>query len=400
MAILFGVSACSDSNKDSQLPNEGKGNVTIKLELPEEYKTLVLNTANLNGEEKNSNKKVEKTIDKLEHNTIITDLKPGLYNLDVVAKGEQAGKTIELKGYIKDLTVNGLTATSVKLNTITVDANFVIEEIYYTGTRYPNSKKVFIGNQYFKITNNSDEVLYADGLTIAESTFSTTQKFEYTPNRMPTDVAVQALYQVPGEGKTYPVEPGKSIIICDKANDHITEAGIPESFDLSKADFEWFDESQVPNFQDSDNPDVPNLNKIYSYTRSVWILNQQGNKAYLLLRMGKETDKFLVENELNYSYYQPAADKTINSKSYFVPNSWVIDAVNISSTDKYQWNVTDLTLDAGYTYCGENSKDPERNGKSVRRKVAYTNDQGRAVLQKTNNSSDDFIPNSIPSLKK
>ena len=65
------------------------------------------------------------------------------------------------------------------------------------------------------------------------------------------------MYAIPGNGKDYPVQPGKSLLICDKAIDH-REAN-SNSFDLSNADFEWYDDSDKN--PDIDNPQVTNLDK-------------------------------------------------------------------------------------------------------------------------------------------
>ena len=46
----------------------------------------------------------------------------------------------------------------------------------------------------------------------------------------------------------------------------------------------------------------------------------------------------------------------------------------------------------GYTYIGVNSTIAENYGKAVVRRTAYTTEDGRKVLQDTNNSSVDFEP--------
>ena len=62
--------------------------------------------------------------------------------------------------------------------------NFVIAEIFSGGSLYPETNRQYNGDQYIRIYNNSSETLYADGLVLLESKFSTTQKFEYTPDIM------------------------------------------------------------------------------------------------------------------------------------------------------------------------------------------------------------------------
>lgn len=399
LVALLSLTGCSDSDKTTNLPDDS--HTTFNLKLEDKYASMELQSVLLYGLEDNSQSKIQREITTIENYSFKTDLKPGVYNINITAKGKLDGKEVELVGYVESLEIVKGAELEVTLKQLNISPNFVIEEIFFAGNKYPDSKKgVYIGDQYFRITNNSDEVLYADGLTIAEGGFSTYNKQDYTPDRKNTEVAVQALYQVPGNGTEYPVKPGESIIICDKAINHSEETNIPTTFDLSKADFEWYDDSPIANIKDTDNPDVPNLNKIYSYSFSVWIINQQGNRSYLLLRMGKETEAFLAENEKEYSFYHPGAERTIKREAYFVPNEWIIDAVNLSNRDKHQWNPIDSYLDAGYTYCGENSEDPNRFGTSVKRKIAYINNLGRSVLQDTNNSTEDFISSAKPSLAK
>lgn len=63
-------------------------------------------------------------------------------------------------------------------------------------------------------------MLYADSLVIAESDFLTTMKQEYKPNIMDTDMAVAAMYMIPGTGRDVPVQPGGKLLIVDNAVDH------------------------------------------------------------------------------------------------------------------------------------------------------------------------------------
>ena len=249
--------------------------------------------------------------------------------------------------------------------------------------------------QYIKIYNNSDSVLYADGLVILESAFKTSQKYDYTPDIMSRAMAVQCVYAIPGNGKDYPVQPGKSLLICDKAIDH-REAN-SNSFDLSNADFEWFDDSDKN--PDIDNPQVTNLDKIYSYTKTTWSLHNQGLCAYAIARLQVDKNTFLTDYTYKATYINVIGESQ-DKNAYQVPNAWIIDAVNISNKAQYAWNVVDASLDMGFTYCGEVALDKNRYNKSVRRKVLSTTPDGRKILKDTNNSTEDFEAKATPSLKQ
>lgn len=275
--------------------------------------------------------------------------------------------------------------------------DFIIQEVFFTGTLYPTGKQ-YNGTGYVRIYNNTDHVLYADGLAFMESKFSTTQKYDYTPDLLSSHMTVHAIYVIPGSGQEHPVAPGESLILCDTGIDH--RLVNPNAFDLSHADFEWYDVSSSPSNLDIDSPTVPNLNKWYCYTNSFFILHNRGFKAWALARIPLDKETFLIENLYEYKYTMvlPAGTFPMSQTAYKVPNEWIVDAVNASVASEYVWNVTDASLDRGYTYCGEIDHDKTRYFKSVRRKLLYKTSDGRCVLKDTNNSTVDFNAGCVPSL--
>lgn len=268
---------------------------------------------------------------------------------------------------------------------------FVIAEIFFTGSQTPEGKQ-YNGDSYFRIYNNSADTLYADGLIIAESKFNTVKKYDYRPDLMSTDFAVNAMYKIPGNGKDHPVLPGESVLICDNAIDH-TQAN-SNSFDLTKADYEWYDVSTNPNITDVNNPNVPDMEKIYASTLTIWSPHNRGFCSYVLARMedGVDKDTYLSEYTYHYEYDMvlPSGTYTMDGDCYRIPNKWVLDAVNCSIESNFLWLVTAPSLDLGWTHCGTVDMDKTRYGKSVRRKVASTAADGRKILKDTNNSTVDF----------
>lgn len=267
---------------------------------------------------------------------------------------------------------------------------FVLGEIFCAGTANRQGN-YYYADKYFVIYNNTDHVLYADSLVIAESDFLTTMKQEYTPDIMPTDMAVSAMYMIPGSGHDVPVQPGGKLLVVDNAVNH-TVAN-PNSWDMTKADYEWYDESTNPQFTDIDNPNVPNLERIYSSTLTLWSPHSQGFKSYALARMHADRKTFLTDYMYDYTYHLvgQTGEADMTGSAYRLSNSWILDAVNMSVPALFQWIVTSPTLDKGYTYCADFGWDDSRYGKSVRRKVKAM-DGTRAILQDTNNSTDDFEP--------
>ena len=278
----------------------------------------------------------------------------------------------------------------------------LIEEVFFTSNALPTTGQPdkFHGDQYFKITNNSDELLYLDGLMISEAKYASSTKtpYEFKDPIKKEACGVGTVYVIPGGGHDVPVEPGKSLIIANNAQNHL--ATNPNSFDLSGADFEWYDKSTSSSNQDVDNPDVPNLDIWFTYSLSIWVLHDRGFKGYIISMppYGVTKESYLAgyKWEGEYINHSLAGDFEMNIKdAYRIPNTWVLDGVNTAIEENFQYTSWDESIDAGWTHCGKIDKDPERYGKSVLRKRG---NDGKLI--DTNNSTNDFTPDSTPSLKK
>ena len=327
-------------------------------------------------------------------------LKAGLYDLLLDATITVPGDSVDsrhITGYTQSVAVgtNGAGPVNITAFENRVADDFVIEEVFFAGTLQPSGNQYY-GDDYVKIYNNTDHVLYADGLTLLESKFVTTEKFDYYPDIMNEYMTVQALYTIPGSGTDHPVQPGQSLLIADTGIDH--RVANPNSFDLSGADFEWYDLSTKPAHMDIDSPTVPNLDRWYCYTLSFFVLHNRGFRAWALARIPMPKEQFLQQNLYRYNYVivVPAGTYPISQSAYKVRNEWIVDAVNCSVEAARAWNVTAPSLDRGWTHCGTMDHDKTRYFHSVRRKMLYVRD-GRAVLQDTNNSSDDFNAQCTPS---
>lgn len=326
-------------------------------------------------------------------------LTPGLYDVEgtaVLAYVDDDGNKV-----VKDARA---TASSVVINSeVTVPLNWfffnsdntlLFGEIFFTGSMNATSTGG-IRDTYFTIFNNTDEVIYADGIGIAESALvnSKTSAFEIlTPaNDRNRNFTAGTILVIPGSGKDVPVYPGESIKIVDQAirwSDDISWA-----LDHSDADFEWYDD----NYQDVDNPSVPNLSKWYCYSLSIWIPSNQCNRSYALVRFpeGMTAERYLAEYHGAYEYISVIGTQMTNEKAYLIPNEWIIDGVNLSNKEMWVYGALANAIDNGFASISDINKDPERFGrKFVRRTAAVTGD-GRLILQDTNDSSVDFTLESV-----
>lgn len=327
-----------------------------------------------------------------------TSLTKGLYDITYEATATlTSGITgnLRAKKTSVELTSQNTVVAMNAFFTVATD-DLIISEVFFAGT-LQSSGNQYNGDDYVKLYNNTDHIIYADGLTLFESKFTTTQKYNYTPDIMDSAVTVQALYTIPGNGTERPVKPGEYLLLADTGIDH--RVANPNSFDLSHADFEWFDVSTKPSNLDIDSPYVPNLDKWYCYTQSFWVLHNRGFKAYGIARIPIDKETYLKDYLYSYDYEIISAAGTfpMSQSAYRLPNEWIVDVVNCSVQAEFQWTVTSPLLDMGWTSCGTIDKDKTRYFRSVRRKMLYVNEDGNPMLKDTNNSAADFNTMCIPS---
>lgn len=324
-------------------------------------------------------------------------LLPGIYDVAYTADAVlKSGAKAKLRALKQSVYITSSSQISLQDYCIVDTDDLILSEIFYTGTLQPSGVQ-YNGDSYFKLYNNTDHVVYADGLTLFETKFLTTEKRNYTPDVMDEAVTVQALYTIPGSGNEHPVMPGEELLICDVGIDHRTIN--PNSFSLEHADFEWYDKSTKPSTTDIDSPLVPNLDKWYCYTLSIWVPHNRGFKAFGLARIPVSRDEYLLDYRYAFDYDLVTAAGTfpMSDESYKLPNEWVVDIVNCSIESDYSWQLCIPALDSGWTYCGTVNNDKTRYFHSVRRKVLRIEDDGRIILKDTNNSSEDFNPYVVPS---
>ena len=395
LAICFSFVSCSDDKNDATTTSSA----VINLEMPMTIQDGTLHNVKIIFTNKSTAQtytieKVEKTANG--YTATIENLPIGSYSVVAVGTanfsvdGQQT--TTEVKATNENVNiVENQSGNTIKLlfNVFTGKEGFVISEIFFRGTSRDGSI-VYNRDQYFKITNNSDQTLYADSIIIMESAFRNDNPQTYLKDLRNDGFAANAIYMIPGNGNDVPVKPGESLLIALNAKDH--KAVSSTSFDLSKADFEFYDESKV-SIKDEDNPSVKNLDKWYCYTQSFFILNMHGNNAYAIAKIRGTKENFLKNNTYDAQYYA-VNGKLMTTNAYFIPNAWIIDAVNLSYKDNdHQWRVMSILLDKGYTYCSDNKNDKSGIGTAVVRKMA------NGKYADTNNSTEDFTPKATPTVK-
>lgn len=389
LSLTITTTSCSsDDNTTEIVQRESKLTVNLKSDKIKEFLKVDLTIT-----ETNTGKVTQ---EKLEGGQSSISLLTGSYKIVL------DGRAISTDG--EEIGVGGTTVVDLVKETQSVEIqvvakafndDFIIEEIFFVGVRTLEDKS-FNNSKYFKIVNNTDKVLNTGGLLILQSEFLSNVNNNVTPDKRSSAMAVKGVIMIPNElGKD--VAPGDFIIVADNAVDHRTP-NVP-AFDLSKADYEY-PNLENPKLGQVDNPLIPNVPVIYSTMNfNMFFMNNRGTESFALARFPKGEDPETWMTKYKYDYEYPNKAGKITKKSvYEVPNSWIIDGVNLAIKEEINLVILDPSIDNGWTGIGDVNHDKTRFGKTVRRKVIGTNSEGRNIYKDTNNSVEDFVQASEPSV--
>ncbi|MDE6307156.1 MAG: hypothetical protein K2L90_11290, partial [Muribaculaceae bacterium] len=181
-------------------------------------------------------------------------LPAGLYDAEAtlnISYINAEGATVDksLRALASSVTVTSDTDMELKWFFYNPSNSLVFSEIYVTGS--PNAKGTGgIRDSYFRIYNNTDQTIYADGIAIVESVLINAKSSAYEvlteANNRQVNFTVGAVWTIPGNGTDCPIGPGQSIKIVDQAVDWSDQ--VAGALDHTDADFEWWDD----NAQDTD----------------------------------------------------------------------------------------------------------------------------------------------------
>lgn len=396
LTVCFSFVSCSDDKDDPQtLETSAKINIEMPMNIQvKDFKNALVLLTNKTTKTVYSVKEFSKT--EKGYTAEIKNIPVGTYS--VLAQGiltyEAGGKEVSIEVNTTNenvqLVENNSNQINLLLNVTTGKEGFVISEIFFRGTQTPKGKPYF-ADQYIKITNNTSKLMYADSLVIMESAFTNGVKRKYIKDYRNEGFAAGAIYMIPGRGKDVPVKPGETLLLALNGKNH--KSVNANSFDLSKADFEFYDIS-TNNYKDEQNANVKDLDRIFTTSASILVLNMKGNKAYAIGKIQGTIQDFLKNNNYDAQYNNNVNGKLMTQKAYFLPSAWIIDAVNVDIKDNpHDWNIIPVSMDKGFTYCNDNAKDKSGIGTAVVRKMK----NGKYV--DTNNSTEDFIPKAAPTMK-
>lgn len=319
---------------------------------------------------------------------------PDIYNASTswkVSAEEYAhttGKTVENKDYTVSgsLTAQTFSATSTApvalTTTISQDQSILIGKVYYQGNKDDNNKN-YTYAKYLELYNNSDEEYDVSGLYIAllESGSNSAYPLQYLTD----SVVAKQVFRIPTD-KPFKVAPGGTLLIVNSAVDHTTK-GSSKDPNLLDADFEAKDKNSARPHEN--NPDVPELEQYFTSYSTITYMNmvQGGPCGIAIFETSESVGGDWVQNNLTFAYGTQKGTQYMK-----IPTRFIIDAVDIlkyngeTGIDANAKRLFDY-LDAGYAFTEARSG---YDGRLVRRKVASVTNDGRLILQDTNNSTNDF----------
>ena len=318
-----------------------------------------------------------------------TGIVPGVYTVTVSGSQNQGGFIYTIAGSESNVSLIADGAEVVVKVDAVKEAALVFKEIYYTGV-----KDFYFRDQFYEIYNNSTEVVYADSLCIAETIFASYDKsiiYEWPIENADQYVFVKVVWQIQGDGHSYPIKPGESFVISQWATNHKAESlskGV-SPVDLTGAEFEAIEkESTAPSgLVLTDNPAI-NMKKVIQagYAMPQWLTSVSGSQ-YIIFKPSKplKNEDFITATNADY-----------NGVGREVLISDVIDAVQTVS-DETGMNGLGLpkVLDAGAIWCSG-----QYVGESIARKIKETRPDGTKVYQDSNNTTNDFEVKKDPQVRR
>lgn len=367
----------------------------------------------------------------------VSNILPGTYNIKAVKTftNQEFENQFGYQENDDEIVFNGAlnnTIINVSLNANVIEikqaktGDLLIKQVYYAGSNA--SQGAAMRDQFIEIYNNSNEVIYADGLYIAQLFGSTTinpssanapyslstgqwdwaqsLNMSLISGNANTDyVYADYVVQIPGNGTQYPIQPGQSIVIAQTAINHkapiLNNSGTPITInnpdltiDLSDANFEAYlgdfriSIGEQPFATDIENPAVPNVLVSYWGVPGAY----SGNKDMIFDTQGRDSFAiFKDEDFVNYKkFVLPNIVSPVSNTPYYIqiPANKIIDGVETQhynpSTPRPKMLPSDIDASSIATAAAFNST-------SIIRKTKTETPTGRKILKDTNNSSEDFV---------
>jgi hypothetical protein len=322
----------------------------------------------------------------------LDSLIPGIYTITISGKAyNNQGQLYYLNGglvnqpLIKNNETVEITVSGLKISPL------VFKEIYYAGSA-PN----YFRDQFYEIYNNSDSILYLDGIYFAAlyPSAATENKPVWPASDENKYVYTDRLWKFPGTGNQYPLKPGECCVVSQFAANHQLNIYNPNSpVDCSSSEFEF-------NMNNKNFPDQPAYDMVHVFYNGSSAMGTV--PQYLTSVFGGAYVIFKIPQGVSYD---PVNDKSLQTRNLAsssttlyakIPIQYVLDCVEAGHNETMvKAKRMPVVLDAGMTYVGGTY-----NSLGVARKKIGENEDGTPILQDTNNSTDDFDRGLRPMLRR
>ena len=274
--------------------------------------------------------------------------------------------------------------------------SIVIKELYCGGCKKLPLEGNYQYDQYFILHNNDYQVQYLDSLCFGTlSPYNSTASNPWGPiDFLPI---IQAVWQFPGDGDDFPLQPGEDAVICLKgAVDHAAQ--YPLSVNLNKEGyFVCYNNTYFPNTTNHPAP-----GDRISVDRYLNVVIKTGKANAYTLSINSPTLVLFRAEGVTIEDYVRVADNVVPVPGSTVDNvvkipfDWVVDAMEVfDGTSSNNNKRLPSEVDAGYVLQTDTYL-----GRSLMRRTdeAASANAGYEVLEDTNNSLNDFYEREKQSL--
>ena len=286
--------------------------------------------------------------------------------------------------------------TSLKLS-VSKAGSIVIKEIYCGGCKKLPEEGNYQTDQYIILHNNDYNVQYLDSLcfgTLAPYRSTGSNPWGILPDFVPI---VQAVWQFPGDGDDFPLQPGEDAVLCLRgAIDHAAQ--YPLSVNLNKPDyFVCYNPTYFSNTSYHPAPgDLISQDRhldvvVKTGTANAYTMSIQSPAVVIFHSQGVSIHDFVDVADNITPVPGSSVDNVVK-----VPYEWILDAVEVfeGSSSNNQKRLQP-SVDAGYVMLSDTFL-----GHSLIRMVdeEATAASGYEILRDSNNSLNDFYESEKQSL--
>lgn len=382
LSVLLATGCLKDVDNTSEL--------TVTLQIPSDIDAKI-DLSDITVRLQNKGNSFSYTENPDQSGTVRFKVMPGKY--DIIASSYDESSRIAINGAASEflLSEDGIVNSAGEI--VSPNINIVLEvaipsplifrEIYYHGSSTLNGAS-YTHDRYVEIYNNSGpegKTEYLDSLCIATlyPANSTTGSNAWLGRD--TIPIFQMFWSFPGDGKTYPLAPGESCVVALMAAvDHSSRA--ISGLHLERAHFGCYDDNLS---RHEISAGIPRMICYMAGQGNGWGISIH-SPAFVLFKPSMGVKKYR-EDAATWEQYEPG--KSSGSKYWVVDKSWIMDGVECVDTPEGATKRLPTSVDAAYTYMTSS----RYSGKCISRKLLGVYD-GVEVYQDTNNSFEDFIPDS------